>query len=71
WIRELFNDEKMVNNSDWKFINDPTSIEFRSLENCSLIYLSKFKTLQPYYIDLKSKSKSIIEIITEELKSRK
>ena len=70
WIRELFNDEKMVNNSDWKFINDPTSIEFRSLENCSLIYLSKFKTLQPYYIDLKSKSKSIIEIITEELKSR-
>ena len=69
WIRDLYNNEKMVNDADWKFINEPTSYEFRILESCTLIYLSKFKTLLPYYIDLKSKSKSIIEMIDEELES--
>ena len=69
WIRDLYNNEKMVNDSDWKFINEPTSYEFRLLENCTLIYLSKFKTLLPYYFNLKSKSKSIIEMIDEELES--
>lgn len=69
WIRDLFNNEKMVNDADWKFINEPSSYEFRILESCTLIYLSKFKTLLPYYMDLKNRSKSIIELIDDELKS--
>jgi hypothetical protein len=69
-IRKIFNDEKMFNDSDWDFINDPTSDKFRTLENCLLTYVNKQKTLLPYYFDLRSESKLIIELIDEELKSR-
>ena len=69
-IREIFNDGKMFNDSDWEFINDPTSYKFRLLENCMLTYVSKHTKFLSYFFDLKSESKLIIEIIDDELKSR-
>jgi hypothetical protein len=70
WWPELFNDEKMFYDSDWNFMNDPTTFEFKTMETCLAIYRSKHLNLLPYYHRLKSKSKSIIEMIDEELKTR-
>ena len=67
WFPDVFNDEKMFYDSDWKFINDPTSHEFKLLESCLANYIGKHFRLLPYYLDLKSRSKSIISMIDEEL----
>jgi hypothetical protein len=69
-IRKIFNDEKMFNDSDWEFINDPTSDKFRTLENCLLTYVTKQYAFLRYFFDLGSESKLVIELIDEELKSR-
>jgi len=69
-IRKIFNDEKMFNDSDWEFINDPSSDKFRTLENCMLTYVNKQNTCLPYFFDLRSESKLVVELIDEELKSR-
>ena len=69
-LDDIIESEKMFNDADWKFINDPNSYKFRVLENCMLHYASKHVTLTPYYIDLKSVSESIIWLINDELKSR-
>ena len=69
-IRKIFNDEKMFNDSDWEFINDPTSDKFRTLENALLTYITKHDAFLHYFFDLGSKSKLVIELIDEELKSR-
>ncbi len=70
-IRDIFDSDKMFMDSDWEFINDPSSYKFRILENGMLTYLTKHSTFVPYFNDLKSDSKSIIKLINNELKSRK
>jgi hypothetical protein len=68
--RDIFDSEKMFYDSDWMFINDPTSYKFRILENCMLTYLTKHSTFVPYFNDLKNDTKSIILFINEELKKQ-
>jgi hypothetical protein len=70
WNKDIFYDSKMFKNSDWKFINKPTSYEFKLLENCLAMYIAKQHILLPYYFDLKVKSEHIIEVIDEELKRK-
>ena len=62
--------KKVFYDSEWKFINDPTSYKFRVLENCIMNYIIKHRTLLPYYKILKSDSESIIALINDELKNR-
>ena len=70
WYPELFNDEKMFYDSDWSFMNDPSTHEFKMIETNLATYRSKYLTLLPYYHELKSKSKAIIKMIDLELKTR-
>lgn len=68
--KEVFSSQIMFNDSDWSFINKPTSHKFRLLENCMLTYINKHKESLNYFIDLKSESKSIINMIEKELEDR-
>jgi hypothetical protein len=66
-IMEVFSSQIMFNDSDWSFINEPTSYKFRLLENCMMTYILKQQEHLVFFNDLKSESISVINMIEREL----
>jgi len=62
----IFNKQLMVNASDWKFINDSSSQEFKDLESAALFYFYKQSVFEKYYNELKTKGSKLIEQIEYE-----
>ena len=58
----------MYNDNEWQFINKPTSIEFRYLEEAIYSFFFKQITMKPIYVDLNSKADELINSIEEVLK---
>lgn len=63
----LFDEEAMNNSSDWKFINDQGSQEFKDLESVAIFYYYKQTVFEKYYSELKTKSAKLIEQIENEI----
>ena len=62
--------EKIVNDrmfrlEDFKFLNNPSSSQFQSLEDVILVYISKHKDFINLFQELKSKSKDLLSQIEE------
>jgi hypothetical protein len=65
---EIFNEQEyMYHDSDWAFINNPRSIEFRLLEDAVYYYYMKQIILKPMYKDLNNQAVALIESIGMEL----
>jgi hypothetical protein len=71
WFEDIFNDPKMFDMNDVKYINDPRSHEFQLIETMLYGFITKHRLLLPYYFDLKAKSTMIINNIDQEMLSRK
>jgi hypothetical protein len=63
----IFNKKSMVNDSDWKYINNPSSQEFKDLESAALFYFYKQSVFEKYYIELNIKGSKLIEQIESEI----
>jgi len=59
----------MYNDEDWRFINKPTSIEFRHWEETIYGRLFKQLSIKPIYEDLNSKAVELINSIEKALKN--
>lgn len=65
-VDPLFNKEYMRKKTDWEFINDSSSDEFRDLEACATFYFFKQIVFENYYKELSAKAKELIEQIERE-----
>jgi hypothetical protein len=66
-----FDEPYMFEETDWAFINDPSSQKFILLELVVAIYLTKHRTFKTHYEDLLKRSQLLIDQINEELESKK
>ncbi len=62
----LFTDE-MLFDSDWRIMNDPSSEAFKYWELLAATYSSKEGVFVTYFLDSKSRSKSIIQMLEKEI----
>jgi len=71
WEDDLFDEEIMYKDSDWSYINDPNSFEFKTVRNTIRIYYNKLKLFKYYFKNLKEKSIETNNMIQQELDNRK
>lgn len=71
WEKELFDEDYMTKDVVWNYINDPNSIEFKTIRNVVRLYNVKLKTFDRYFTNLKAKSIETIEMIQNALDKRK
>ena len=67
WNTGMFSEKQLNYKEDLKFINDPTSYEFKMMETMQLLFLNKHESLLHYYKDLKVQATEIISLINQEL----
>lgn len=67
---DLYDEERLFEGTDWKFINDPTSESFKILEDTQMIYYLKYGYFIGYFEKLLKKSKTLIYHIDKELAER-
>jgi hypothetical protein len=67
YFKHLYDEERLMEGSDWKFINDPTSESFKILEDTQMMYNMKYRYFITYFENLLTKSKSLIKNIDKEL----
>lgn len=65
-VNPLFNKDYMRKETDWEFINDSSSPEFRDLEACATFYFFKQTVFENYYKELSAKASGLIEKIETE-----
>jgi hypothetical protein len=65
--KNLWTDTKMYNNKDWVFLNDPSSMEFQTLENTVAFFYVKHQTFISYYIKLKAMNAKLIKDLDLEI----
>ena len=68
-IRPLFNKENIVEVHDWKYINEPSSAEFKELESASVYYYFKQTVFERYYKELNTDAIFLIDKIENILKN--
>ena len=68
YFTHLYDDEKLMEGTDWKFINDPSSESFKILEDTQMIYNMKYGYFITHFENLLTKSKSLINNIDIVLK---
>jgi hypothetical protein len=66
----IFDEPYMFKETDWEFINDPSSQKFILLESAAAVYATKHNLFKRYFEDLVKQSQLLVEQINEELKSR-
>jgi len=59
--------ENMVDNQNWKFINNPNSNEFKDLKAVALFYYYKQTVDENYYKELNTDAKELIQEIESEI----
>lgn len=70
-FESLFSEEAMRNNSDWKFINDPSSQAFKDLESVALFYFYKHTVFEKYYTELNTNNDNLLKQIESEISRSK
>ena len=70
YFTDLYDEERLFEGTDWKFINDPTSESFKILEDTQMIYYMKYNYFIGYCEKLLKKSKTLIYHIDKELAER-
>jgi hypothetical protein len=68
---ELYDEQRMFEGTDWKFVNDPYSESFKLIEETQISYYIKFDILIGHLEKLIVKSKLLIDKINNELDERK
>ncbi|WP_235299705.1 DUF6090 family protein [Portibacter marinus] len=68
-FEDLFDREVMINNTEWKFINDPENPTYKDLESAAIYYLYKFSIFEAYYKELKEMGGMLIERIEQEMEA--
>jgi len=67
---ELYDEQRLFEGTDWKFINDPNSESFKLIDETQASYYVKFDVLIGHLEILIVKSKLLIDKISEELEER-
>ncbi len=67
---EMFDELYMFEENEWDYINNPSSKEFKYIENIAAVYSFKNQYMLDYFEDLKIKSKSILIDIEREFENR-
>ena len=70
YFKNLYDEERLFEGTDWKFINDPTSESFKILEDTQMIYYMKYNYFIFYFENLLTKSKTLVNHIDMELEKR-
>ena len=70
YFKDIYDEERLMEGTDWKFINDPSSESFKILEDTQLMYNMKYRYFIQYFEKLLTKSKSLIKNIDSELLGR-
>jgi len=70
-VSDIFDNPKMFNRDQWKFVNNPESNEFRIFEDAVFHYLLKHQTFLEYFQDLKSKATLLIQDLMVEINEKK
>ena len=70
YVPDLYDEKRLFEGTDWKFINDPNSESFKLLENTQINYYIKYGYLIGHFEDLLIKSKSMFFKIDKELSKR-
>ena len=70
YFKHLYDEERLMEGTDWRFINDPTSESFKILEDTQMMYNMKYRYFITYFENLLTKSKSLIKNIDNELQGR-
>lgn len=63
----VFNEDNMKKSSDWKFINNPDSSEFRELQSVALFYYYKQTVFENYYQELNREAFKLKKAIESEI----
>lgn len=73
WIpyKGIFDDPTMFSESEWNFINDPSSDKFKQLEMIVAHYSGKHSVFKRYFIDLKSYAERLRNEIGNEVENRR
>ena len=69
YFKHLYDEERLMEGTDWRFINDPTSESFKILEDTQIMYNMKYLYFITYFENLLTKSKSLIKNIDNELRA--
>ena len=67
----LYDEKRLFKGTDWTFINDPSSENFKLLENTQSGYYIKYGYFIGHFENLLTKSKAIIDQIRKELLERR
>ena len=70
YFKDIYDEDRLMEGTDWKFINDPSSESFKILEDTQMMYNMKYRYFIGYFEKLLIKSKSLIENIDNELLGR-
>ncbi|UCD60435.1 MAG: hypothetical protein JSV59_11175 [Flavobacteriaceae bacterium] len=70
YFSDIYDEERLMEGTDWRFINDPTSESFKILEDTQMMYNMKYGYFIGYFENLLTKSKSLIKNIDNELQGR-
>ena len=69
YFKHIYDEERLMEGTDWRFINDPTSESFKILEDTQMMYNMKYRYFIMYFENLLTKSKSLIKNIDNELRA--
>ena len=64
----IFDENYFFNDSDWSYINNPNSSDFKNVVGLASLYSLKHKSFLPTFIKLKAKSILMINKIDKEIK---
>lgn len=70
YFKDIYDEERLMEGTDWRFINDPSSESFKILEDTQMIYNMKYRYFIKYFENLLTESKSLINNINNELQER-
>ncbi len=70
YVPELYDEKRLFEGTDWRFINDPNSEAFKLIEDTQINYYIKYSFLIGHFEDLLTKSKSLLFKINKELSKR-
>ena len=69
-LAEIYND-RMFRMEDFKYLNNPSSSQFQSLEDLIMVYIAKHKIFIDLFHDIKNNSVDLIDQIDQELNENK
>lgn len=69
-LSSIFDEPYMFEKNEWDYINNPSSQDFKYIQNIAAVYSFKNQYILDYFEDLKIKSESILTDIEREFENR-